>query len=193
MGNSSIDPLITFLISTYNRRLVLLRTLAELHEISRRCGLITQTIVVDNASTDGTADAVHSQFPDVELIRQTKNTGACAKNAGLAVSSGAFVMFLDDDSYPTVGSVRRMVQHFLTDHTLGAAVFNVTLPDGSQESSAYPSVVIGCGTGFRRAALAQVGGLPTDFFMQAEEYDLSLRLLDRGWSIHASKTCTSAT
>jgi len=85
--------------------------------------------------------------------------------------------------FPTVGSIRRMVEHFFHDPKLGAAVFNVTLPDGTHESSAYPSVVIGCGTGFRRSALLEVGGLPTDFFMQAEEYDLSLRLLDAGWII----------
>jgi hypothetical protein len=62
-------------------------------------------------------------------------------------------------------------------------VFDVVLPDWSHECSAYPSVFIGCGTGFRREALLDVGGLPEDFFMQAEEYDLSLRLLEAGWSI----------
>ncbi len=182
-GQSSLDPIVTFLISSYNRREVLLRTLDELREVDRRCGLVTETIVVDNASGDGTADAVACDFPKVRLIRQRRNTGACAKNAGIAVASGAFVIFLDDDSFPTVGSVRRMVEHFLADETLGAAIFDVVLPDHSHESSAYPSVVIGCGTGFRRAALQEVGGLPTDFFMQAEEYDLSLRLLDARWAI----------
>jgi GT2 family glycosyltransferase len=183
MNRCSIDPLITFLISSFNRRDVLLRTLSELRQIDQRCGLITETIVVDNASIDGTAGAVGIGYPEVQLIRQNRNTGACAKNAGLAVASGEFVIFLDDDSYPTVGSVRKMVDYFLTDRELGAAIFDVILPDGSHESSAYPRVVIGCGTGFRRCALEQVGGLPTDFFMQAEEYDLSLRLMDAGWAI----------
>lgn len=183
METSCVDPLITFLISTFNRREVLLKTLAELRELDRRCGLVTETIVVDNASRDGTADAVANAFPQVQLIRQRTNLGACAKNAGLAVARGEFVIFLDDDSHPTVGSVRRMVQHFFADPRLGAAIFDVTLPDGSHESSAYPSVVIGCGTGFRRAALQEVGGLPKDFFMQAEEYDLSLRLLESHWKI----------
>jgi hypothetical protein len=76
-----------------------------------------------------------------------------------------------------------MIGHFDADDELGAAVFNVHLPDGSRECSAYPDVFIGCGTGFRRQALSTVGGLPDDFFMQAEEYDLSLRLLDAGWKI----------
>jgi GT2 family glycosyltransferase len=183
METACVDPMITFLISTFNRRDVLLRTLAELAEIDRRCGLITETIVVDNASRDGTANAVATSYPRVQLIRSLRNLGACAKNAGLRKARGEFVIFLDDDSYPTVGSVRRMVQHFFAEPALGAAIFDVTLPDGSHESSAYPSVVIGCGSGFRRAALEQVGGLPTDFFMQAEEYDLSLRLLEKKWTI----------
>lgn len=174
---------VTFLLSTYNRRDVLLRTLAALNGVSRACGLAAETIVVDNASTDGTADAVAAAFRAVQLIRLPKNRGACAKNFGLAHAAGRYVVFLDDDSYPDAASVRRMVNHFEADPALGAAVFDVTLPDGSRECSAYPSVFIGCGTGFRRAALAEVGGLPNDFFMQAEEYDLSLRLLDAGWDV----------
>jgi len=76
-----------------------------------------------------------------------------------------------------------MIGHFRSNPKLGAAVFDVVLPDGSHECSAYPSVFIGCGTGFRREPLLAAGGLPEDFFMQAEEYDLSLRLLDHGWEI----------
>jgi GT2 family glycosyltransferase len=177
------DALITFLISTYNRREILLRTLGELRKATRSSGLRTETIVVDNASTDGAANAVATEFPEVKLIRGQTNRGACAKNDGLAIARGAFIVFLDDDSFPTGDSLRQMAAHFAQNPNLGAAVFDITLPDGSHECSAYPSVFIGCGTGIRRAALDQVGGLPDDFFMQAEEYDLSLRLLNGGWEI----------
>jgi GT2 family glycosyltransferase len=176
-------PLVTFLISTFNRREVLLRTLTELAGVERACGVGVETIVVDNASRDGTANAVASMFPRVRLIRQHVNRGACAKNAGFAIARGCFVMFLDDDSFPDAPSIRRMISQFENDPALGAAVFDVVLPDGSRECSAYPSVFIGCGTAFRREALEQVGGLPDDFFMQAEEYDLSLRLMARGWDV----------
>jgi GT2 family glycosyltransferase len=119
----------------------------------------------------------------VRVIRERTNRGACAKNAGLAVARGRYVVFLDDDSYPLPGSIARMIRHFEANPSLGAAVFDITLPDGSRECSAYPNVFIGCGTGFRRRALAEVGGLPEDFFMQAEEYDLSMRLLAAGWDV----------
>lgn len=175
-------PIVSFLISTYNRKAVLLDMLNRIGA----CGLDAQEfeiIVVDNASPDGTADAVAAAFPHVHLIRLDRNVGPTAKNLALAQAHGRYVVFLDDDSYPQPGSIRRMIEHFDADSKLGAAIFTVTLPDGSQECSAYPSVFIGCGTGFRRCAVEASGGLPADFYMQAEEYVLSLRLLDAGWDI----------
>ena len=183
MDHPTLAPLVTFLISTHNRRNVLLGTLAELALIGQQVDVLTETVVVDNASTDGTADAVAAAMPDVRVVRLDRNRGACGKNAGLPVTGGEIVVFLDDDSYPTADAVERLVEHFAADGRLGAAVCTVTLPDGSRECSAYPNVAIGCGTAFRRAALQQVGGLPTDFFMAAEEYDLSLRLLEAGWDV----------
>jgi GT2 family glycosyltransferase len=175
---------VSILISSFNRRAVLLRTLGIVWaEISRPGSPAAEIIVVDNASRDGTAAAVAREFPGVKLIRRRTNGGACAKNDGLLRAGGRFIVFLDDDSYPAPGSLRRMLEHFRLDPQLGAAVFDVVLPDGSRECSAYPTVCIGCGTGFRAEALHQVGGLPRRYFMQAEEYDLSLRLLDAGWSI----------
>lgn len=174
--------LVSFAIAAYNRREVLLRTLWQL----QHCGLRSdafEILVVDNASTDGTASAVTSQFPEVHLIRSRENLGSCAKNLALAQARGQYIVFLDDDSFPTCDSIERMISHFERTPSLGAAGFNVTLPDGSRECSAYPNVFIGCGVGFRREAIAQVGGLPDDYFMQAEEYDLSLRLLNAGWDV----------
>lgn len=175
-------PRVSFVLPTFNRRHVLLHSIEQIH----RCGLLRdefEVLVVDNASTDGTAEAVRERFASVQLLRQASNRGACAKNAALAIARGEFVVFLDDDSYPEPGSLRPMISHFERAPYLGAAVFTITLPDGSRECSAYPNVCIGCGTGFRREALRQVGGLPEDFFMQAEEYDVSLRLLDAGWGV----------
>jgi GT2 family glycosyltransferase len=126
---------------------------------------------------------VESQFPQVRLFRQNKNRGACAKNVGLSEFVGKYVIFLDDDSYPDADSVLKMIEYFQADPRLGAAVFDVVLPDGSHECSAFPNVFIGCGTGFRREALAESGGLPDDYFMQAEEYVLSMRLLKKGWDV----------
>lgn len=176
---------VSFILSTRNRREVVLDTIENV----LRCGIdrdAFEILVVDNASADGTADAIEAlSHPNLKLFRQSSNLGSCAKNVALAEAQGRFVIFLDDDSYPQRGCVARMIHHFDEQPDLGAAVFTVELPDGSRECSAYPDVFIGCGTGFRRVALTHVGGLPDDFFMQAEEYDLSLRLLDAGWRVRS--------
>jgi GT2 family glycosyltransferase len=176
-------PKVTFLLSTFNRKGTLLNTLEKLKSLEAFVDFNARTVVVDNASSDGTADAVVGEFPSVRLVRRKKNRGACAKNAGLAQATGDFIVFLDDDSYPDAQSIRRMIEHFRNDPRLGAAAFDVVLPNGQRECSAFPAVCIGCGTGFRRETLLAVKGLPNDFFMQAEEYDLSLRILDAGWDV----------
>jgi len=175
-------PLVSFLISTYNRREELLRTLEVLQGPAGGSSP-SEIIVVDNASQDSTADAVQQQFPKVRVIRQSVNRGPCSKNLGLPFARGQFVVFLDDDSFPHPQSIDRMVEYFRADPQLGAAAFDVVLSNGVHECSAYPEVFTGCGVGLRADALAQVGGLPEDFFMAAEEYDLALRLLDAGWKI----------
>jgi GT2 family glycosyltransferase len=173
--------LVSFIISTHNRRDVLLKTLERVRDL----GLSEATYeihVIDNASRDGTADAV-AWLDGICLHRERINRGSCAKNIAIPHSQGEFIVFLDDDSYPQPGSIERMIGHFQEHPRLGAASFTITLPDGSRECSAYPNVFIGCGVGLRRAAIDEVGGLPEDFFMQAEEYDLSLRLLSAGWDV----------
>jgi len=170
---------ISFIISTYNRRDVLLHTIERLDALRLSDFEIH---VVDNASSDGTAQAV-AKLRWVRLHAQEINRGSCAKNVAIPHAHGEFIVFLDDDSYPQPGSIQRMIAHFQDRTRLGAATFAVTLPDGSRECSAFPNVFIGCGVGLRRSAIEQVGGLPDDFFMQAEEYDLSLRLLEAGWEV----------
>jgi GT2 family glycosyltransferase len=171
---------VSFVLATHNRRSVVSDTLARI----ARCGLNRrdyEIVVVDNASTDGTVEAI-SACTDV-LIQLDHNAGSCAKSYGVERAAGRYIVFLDDDSTPRPGSVERMIQHFHEDASLGAAGFVVHLPDGRKEGSALPDVFVGCGVGFRADALAAVGGLDPSFFMQAEEYDLAFRLAGAGWRI----------
>ena len=171
---------VSFVLATYNRRDVVLETLSELAkcELDRRH---FEIILVDNASTDGTPDRVADQV-DL-LIRLDRNAGSCAKAYGVKRASGRYIVFLDDDSYPRPDTIRRMIAKFEHDPKLGAAGFSVHLPDGRLEGAALPDVFVGCGVGFRAEALRGCGGLDPTFFMQAEEYDLSFRLVAAGWNI----------
>ncbi len=175
-------PTVSFVLATRNRRDVLLHTLERVEICGLEAGPF-ETFVVDNASTDGSANAVREQFPTVRLIPLSENRGSCAKAWALPHIRSEYTVFLDDDSHPQPGSTARMIEHFESDDRLGAAAFRVHLPDGTEECSAFPSVFVGCGAGFRTALLHKVGGLDAGFFMQAEEYDLSFRLVNAGWRV----------
>ncbi|RMF84123.1 MAG: glycosyltransferase [Planctomycetota bacterium] len=173
-------PDLSVVIASHNRCDVVLHTLDQLRERTR--GVRAEIIVVDNRSTDGTPDALRRRG-DVTLLELSENLGSCAKALGAEVARAPLLLFLDDDSYPRAACVETMIECFDRDPDLGAAGFTVHLPNGAQECSALPHVFVGCGVGLRAAALRDVGGLDSSFFMQAEEYDLALRLLGAGWGV----------
>ncbi|MEE8212065.1 MAG: glycosyltransferase, partial [Acidiferrobacterales bacterium] len=173
-------PQVSFVLATHNRCEVVGDTLAQIArcELDRRD---YEVIAVDNASCDGTPQRIASRVD--RLVRLNHNAGSCAKAFGVEFLRGRYVVFLDDDSYPRPGSVTRMIARFEADRRLGAAGFTVHLPDGRKEGGALPGVFVGCGVGLRTDALKAVGGLDHTFFMQAEEYDLSFRLVAEGWRV----------
>lgn len=175
-------PDVTFILATHNRRDILLRTLDNI--ITRDAmSASAEIIVVDNASTDDTPRAVAQRFGLVRVIARRDNLGSCAKSVAVEEARGQYIVFLDDDSFPRPGCVDRMIQRFTADERLGAAGFVVNLPSGTRECSAFPNVFVGCGVGLRTDALRAVGGLDAGFFMQAEEFDLSFRLVGAGWRV----------
>jgi GT2 family glycosyltransferase len=69
-----------------------------------------EIIVIDNASTDGSAEMVHAEFPDVVLIDNQDNRGfAGANNQGLAIATGAHVLLLNPDTIVLEGAIDTML------------------------------------------------------------------------------------
>jgi len=97
-------------VVTYNRRALLLEALAAVHAQSRAADAV---IVVDNASTDGTAAAVRRHYPSVQLTELARNTGGAGGFAGglaLALDSAAdLVWLMDDDTVPEPDALRAML------------------------------------------------------------------------------------
>ena len=98
-----MQPSLSVLIPTYNRAATLRKVLDGLAEQTMPRGEF-ETVLVDDGSTDGTADTVRqfiagSGMP-LRYIRQTNRGPAAARNAGLAASSGLLVVFLGDDTIP---------------------------------------------------------------------------------------------
>jgi len=57
-----------------------------------------ETIIIDNASADGTADIISKEYPGYRLIRNEKNAGYCAaQNQGIRLSEGKYILTLNPD------------------------------------------------------------------------------------------------
>lgn len=107
-------------------------------------GITGEVIVVDNASSDGSADMVAAEFPAVGLVRNAENVGfAGGCNAGLAVATGRHLLLLNPDTV-VVGDVLAATVRYLDHHPgVGAMGCRVLRPDGSVEPTCFrdPSVL----------------------------------------------------
>ena len=103
-------PRVIAVIVTYNRRRLLLESLAAVHGQGR---VPDAVIVIDNASTDQTAAAVRRHYPAAALVELTSNTGGAGGFAGglaLALDAGAdLVWLMDDDTVPEPGALKAML------------------------------------------------------------------------------------
>lgn len=172
-----------YVLVTWNRRERLLSTLSRLPSLTPLAPDEYEIWVIDNASTDGTAEAVRERFPHVRLVRQERNTGMAARNVAFRRGRVEHWILIDDDSFPTGGAVRRMLEHLEARPHTGAVVGRVILPGGQEESPALPGILAGGASCVRARALEEAGYFPENFFRQAEEYDLSFRLWQAGYSI----------
>ncbi len=113
-----------------------LRALAQ--DAGRRERL--QVVVVDNASQDGSVEAVREAFPDVEVVARRTRAGYGANhNVALARADGRHVLFLNDDARVLPGAIDAMAA-YLDDHP-GVAVAAPTLvrSDGARQVSLWPT------------------------------------------------------
>jgi len=91
-------PDLSVVVVSWNVRDLLRRCLASIASSALQ-RLTIETIVVDNASTDGSQEMLSQEFPATRLIANSSNLGfASACNQGLAASSGRYVLFLNPDT-----------------------------------------------------------------------------------------------
>ncbi len=126
---------VDIVVVSYNTRDILascLRSIAATCRTDRH----VNTIVVDNASTDGSADMVRRVAPRTQLIELDQNIGfGPANNRGMAAGTAPYILFLNSDAELTPGAVQTL-RRFLDDHPDCAAVGpRLVHPDGSFHAS----------------------------------------------------------
>ncbi len=184
-------------VITHNRREEVLADLARLWGLVE-AGEAAEVVVVDNASQDGTADAVARQYPGVRLLRQPRNLGAVGRNVGVRATAAPVVAFADDDSWWAPGALPRAARLFADHERLGLLHARLVVePDGRTDSTCAgmargprepglpgPSILghLGCGAVVRREAFLAVGGYSPILGFGGEEALLSLDLDVAGWA-----------
>lgn len=186
---------VTVVIATRDRRVELLRTLGHLRDLPER----PEIIVVDNASSDGTAEAVRARFPGVEVVRAARNLGAPARNIGVRAARTPYVAFSDDDSWWEPGALRLAARTFADHPHLGLLAARVLVgeervPDPINAALAATPLLAGtdqpgppvlgflaCGSVVRRRAFLDAGGFSPVLFFPGEEQLLAYDLAALGW------------
>ncbi len=149
---------------------------------------VAEVVVLDDASSDGTAAMVRSEFPRARLIRSESHIGYIeGRMRILKEVTTPIVCFLDDDAtFTTPDVVRETVADF--DHPRIASVAIPMIEDGrllqgeiGSQDFRVTDYFIGAAHAVRREIVLAQGGYRTSLSFYCEESDLCLRLLQAGF------------
>ena len=131
-------PRVSAIVVSYNTRADLLRCLEALRA---QAGVPLETIVVDNASTDGTVDAVRAGSPEVQVLANAENLGfARANNLGLRAARGELVLVVNSDCELRPGALAGLVAILDTRPDVAIVGPRTVGTDGAPQVSFGPSL-----------------------------------------------------
>ena len=169
-----------------------------------------EVVLVDNGSTDGSAEFVARNYPQVRILRKEQNLGfAAATNLGIRNTQGDYVATLNNDTEAQPTWLESLVQAMESASDVGMCASKMLFydrrdivnsagiavdkagiawdRDGGATDSAndlQPCEIFGPCAGaalYRRAVLDQVGLFDEDFFSYLEDVDLAWRGQALGW------------
>jgi N-acetylglucosaminyl-diphospho-decaprenol L-rhamnosyltransferase len=125
---------VSVIVVNWNVRDLLRQCLASVRDGAG--SLDVETIVVDNASTDGSADMVRMEFPEVTLVANDHNPGfAAANNQGLGMARGRYVFLLNPDAQVMNDALLIMVAYMDEHPDVGLLGPMLRYGDGRLQSS----------------------------------------------------------
>lgn len=124
-------------VVTWNTRDLTVSALRRLLDTDQ--GAALRLLVHDNASADGTADAVREHVPEADVVAWPDNLGfAAAVNRLLARSDAPWFLMLNSDAWPAPGAIGRMVEAAVRHPRAAAVAPRLERPDGSVEHGTHP-------------------------------------------------------
>jgi GT2 family glycosyltransferase len=131
----SVPKLSISLVNTNNRTL-LQACLASLYGADHEVEF--ETVLVDNCSTDGSAEMVRSEFPQVQVLENERRQGFAANhNKAISVCRANYVLVLNEDTIIRPGALRVMCDYLDTHPRTGCVGCRLENPDGTLQPSCY--------------------------------------------------------
>jgi GT2 family glycosyltransferase len=195
METEKADPRVAVVMITRNRVHEVLRSLAHLCSLSER----PRIVLVDNASEDGTREAVAERFPEVQFVEAGGNLGAAARTVGARHVAGPYIAFCDDDTWWDPGCLRTAADLFDAQPRLAVITARILVGPENREDpicrvlahSPLPREpgmpgpsLLGFMAGasvVRRSAFLEAGGFEPRFVIGGEEELLAVDLASRNW------------
>lgn len=201
-----MPPDVSIIVVTWNGRRYLDDCLGA---IASQEGVSSETILVDNASTDGTAEYVRATFPWVRIVSLPDNRGfAGGNNAGAREAAGSLLAFLNNDTRADPGWLRALRAGIDTDARFALVTSRIVYMHDPDTLDSAGDGVLRWGGAFKRhhgapaataaesrevfgvcgaacmmpkAVFDELGGFDEDFFASHEDVDLSYRARLRGY------------
>lgn len=127
-GGASLPDLSVVIVS-YNTRELLRNCLRSLRDSQ---GLKLEVIVVDNASSDGSADMLRKDFPEVQLQAQTVNSWFCGgNNIGSAAAKSDYVLLLNPDTEVAPDALSQMLRFLRENESYSGVTAQLVYPHGA--------------------------------------------------------------
>ncbi len=197
--------MISVVIPNYNGRRYLEGCLSSLSDQTFKN---FETILVDNGSSDGSAEYAKTSFPEVRIVENENNLGfAGGVNSGIRSSRGEFILTLNNDTIADRNLLRCLAEAMGSDEGVGMVAPKMLFSDGrinsagiciSRSGAAWDRgmgeedrgqydrarEIFGPSAGaalYRRAMLDEIGLFDEDFFIYMEDVDLAFRGQLAGW------------
>lgn len=217
LEENNFSPFVSIIIPVYNESKILMQSLQSLLNLNYKN---FEIIIVNDGSTDNTKEIAEEyvgykkgKYNQIKITLINKENGgkSTALNTGINYSESEFVLCMDGDSQLSPDSLKRAVRHF-KDESIGAVAGNVkvlnrkrfltdlqaleyieglNMARSAQSFIRAVNIIPGPIGLFRKDAIVQSGYYSSDTF--AEDADLTLKILAKGWKIYYEPRAISYT
>nr|MBI5455973.1 glycosyltransferase family 2 protein [Candidatus Levybacteria bacterium] len=127
---------LSIIIVSYNTRDFLRDCLSSIYKTFKNFSF--EIIVVDNASSDNSAEMVSKEYKDVLLISNRENLGfSKANNIGIKKTSGRYVLFLNSDTVVYENTLKHMIDFMDKNKDTGASTCKLIMPSGKIDDASH--------------------------------------------------------